>query len=45
MYINSVCCIVSIVDIVVAMNDKVRKRLGAQNYDNNGICALMDTIA
>ena len=27
----------SIVDIVVAMNDKVRKRIGAQKYEYNGI--------
>ena len=34
----------SIVDIVVAMNDKVRKRIGAQNYEYNGIYVSIDKI-
>ena len=34
----------SIVDIVVAMNDKVRKRIGAQKYENNGIYVSVDKI-
>ena len=34
----------SIVDIVVAMNDKVRKRLGAQKYNYNGIYVSVDKI-
>ena len=34
----------SIVDIVVAMNDKVRKRIGAQKYENNGIYVSVDNI-
>ena len=34
----------SIVDIVVAMNDKVRKRIGAQKYDDNGIYVKVDKI-
>ena len=35
----------SIIDIVVAMKDKVRKRLGAQKIEYNGIYVLMDKIA
>ena len=35
----------SIVDIVVAMNDKVRKRIGAQKYEYNGIYVSVDEIA
>ena len=34
----------SIVDIVVAMNDKVRKRIGAQKYEHNGINVSVDKI-
>ena len=34
----------SIVDIVVAMNDKVRKRIGAQKYEYNGIYVSVDKI-
>ena len=34
----------SIVDIVVAMNDKVRKRIGAQQYVYNGIYVSVDKI-
>ena len=34
----------SIVDIVVAMNDKVRKRIGAQKYKYNGIYVSVDKI-
>ena len=34
----------SIIDIVVAMKDKVRKRLGAQKIEYNGIYVLMDKI-
>ena len=33
-----------IVDIVVAMNDKVRKRRGAQKYEYNGIYVSVDKI-
>ena len=32
------------VDIVVAMNDKVRKRIGAQKYEYNGIYVSVDKI-
>ena len=34
----------SIVDIVVAMADKVRKRIGAQKYEYNGIYVSVDKI-
>ena len=34
----------SIVDIVLAMNDKVRKRIGAQKYEYNGIYVSVDKI-
>ena len=34
----------SIVDLVVVMNDKVRKRIGAQKYDYNGIYVSVDKI-
>ena len=34
----------SIVYIVVAMNDKVRKRIGAQKYEYNGIYVSVDKI-
>ena len=34
----------SIVDIVVAMNDKVGKRIGAQKYEYNGIYVSVDKI-
>ena len=34
----------SIVDIVVAMNDKVRKRIGAQKYEYNGLDVSVDKI-
>ena len=34
----------SIVDIVVAMNDKVRKRIGAQKYEYDGIFVSVDKI-
>ena len=34
----------SIVDIVVAMNDKDRKRIGAQKYEYNGIYVSVDKI-
>ena len=34
----------SIVDVVVAMNDKVRKRIGAQKYEYNGIYVSVDKI-
>ena len=34
----------SIVDIVVALNDKVRKRIGAQKYEYNGIYVSVDKI-
>ena len=34
----------SIVDIVVAMNDKVRKRIGAQKFEYNGIYVSVDKI-
>ena len=30
----------SIVDLVVAINDKVRKRIGAQKHDYKGICVI-----
>ena len=32
------------VDIVLAMNDKVRKRIGAQIFEYNGIYVLVDKI-
>ena len=32
----------SIVDIIAAMNDKVRKRIGAQTYKYNGIFVSVD---
>ena len=32
------------VDIVVAMNEKVRKRIGAQKYEYNGIYVSVDKI-
>ena len=34
----------SIVDIVVAMNNKIRKRLGAQTIEHNGIYVSVDKI-
>ena len=34
----------SIVDIVVALNDKVRKRIGAQKYESNGVYVSVDKI-
>ena len=34
----------SFVGIVVAMNDKVRKRIGAQKYEYNGIYVSVDKI-
>ena len=34
----------SIVDIVVAMNDKNRKRIGTQKYEYNGIYVSVDKI-
>ena len=34
----------SFVDIIVAMNDKVRKRIGAQNYEHNGVYVSLDKI-
>ena len=34
----------SIVDIVVAMNNKIRDRLGAQIFENNGIYAPVNKI-
>ena len=34
----------SFVDIVVAMNDKVQKRIGAQNNEFNGIYVSIDKI-
>ena len=34
----------SIVDIVVAMNDKIRKRIGAQNYEHNEIYVSVEKI-
>ena len=34
----------NIVDVVVAMNDKVRKRIGAQKYEYNGIYVSVDKI-
>ena len=34
----------SIFDILVAMNDKVRKRIGAQNFKYNGIHVSVDKI-
>ena len=34
----------SIVDIVVAMNNKVRNRIGAQKYEYNGIYVSVDKI-
>ena len=34
----------SIVDIVVAMYDKVRKRIGAQKHEHNGIFVSVDKI-
>ena len=34
----------SIVDIVEAMNNKVRKRIGAQKYEYNGIYESVDKI-
>ena len=33
-----------IVDVVVAMNDKIRKRIGAQKNENNGIYVSVDKI-
>ena len=36
-------CILNL-DIVVAMNDTVRKRIGAQNYEYNGIYVSVDKI-
>ena len=32
----------SVVDIVVAMNDNIRKRIGAQKYEYNGIYVSID---
>ena len=34
----------SFVNIVVAMNNKVRERLGAQAFEYNGICVLVDKV-
>ena len=34
----------NIVDIVVAMNDKVRKCLGEQKYEYNGIYVSVDKV-
>ena len=34
----------SIVVLVVAMNDKVQKSIGSQNYDYKGIYVSVDTI-
>ena len=34
----------SIVDIVVAMNTKIRERLGAQDFEYNGIYVSVDKI-
>ena len=34
----------SFVEIVVAMNDKARKRIGAQKYEYNGIYVSVDKI-
>ena len=34
----------SIADLVVAMNEKVRKRIGAQKYEYNGIYVSVDEI-
>ena len=34
----------SIVDIVLAMNDEVRKRIGTQKHENNGFHVSVDKI-
>ena len=34
----------SFVDKVAAINDKIRKRMGAQNFEYNGIYLLVDKI-
>ena len=34
----------SIVDIVLAMNDKVRKRIGAEKFEYNGIYVSEDKL-
>ena len=34
----------SFVDVVVAMNNKIRKRLGAEVFEYNGFCVSVDKI-